>query len=179
MEESFLDKFEGRQNQQQYSGRHHSDVNGKKHQMPPTINLPDLPLVRMQERRGFESSEVTVSAMEKSTFERRRRTHGPTSLSLVNDATDQKIPSIIRPIPDETEEFNLKGSISGDQTDKEDGKRNTTGERVLVQHTGEKTNHRDRVKRSLEASLKPTELELAQRLQHSIRSRQRKSSRMR
>lgn len=139
--------------------------------MPPTINLPDLPLVRVQERRGFESSEVTVSAIEKSTFERRRRTHGGhTSLSLVNDATDQKIPSIIRPIPDETEEFNLKGSNSGDHTDKEDGNHKTAGDRILVQHTGEKTNLRDRVQRSLEANIKPTEYDLAQRLQHSIRS---------
>ena len=42
----------------------------------------------------------------------------------MNDATDQKIPRIIRPIPDEMEEFNLKGSISIDQTDKEDERDN-------------------------------------------------------
>ena len=87
----------------------------------------------------------------------------------MNDATDQKIPRIIRPIPDEMEEFNLKGSISVEQTDKEDYERgakdNAKGpsgnDRILVQHNGEKTNLQDRFKRSLEASFKPAELELA------------------
>jgi hypothetical protein len=37
----------------------------------------------------------------------------------VNDATDQKIPRVIHPIPDEMEEINLKGSISIEMSDKE------------------------------------------------------------
>jgi hypothetical protein len=85
---------------------------------------------------------------DRNTFEKRRRTHNNT-VGLQNDATDQKIPSIIRPIPDETEEFNLKGSISV-ETNKDrdrdyDNKGIRSGERILVQHNGDKTNLRDRV----------------------------------
>ena len=83
--------------------------------------MPDLPLVRIQEHRGFESPG---SAHDKNSFERRRRTAG--NLSLVNDATDQKIPPIIHSI-DEREEFNLKGSISSDNEAYV-----ASGERILV-----------------------------------------------
>ena len=74
--------------------------------------------MRVQERRGFESTSSTIEVpsspnYEKSAFERRRRTlQGSSAHNFMNDATDQKIPRIIRPIPDEMEEFNLKGSIS-------------------------------------------------------------------
>ena len=93
-----------------------------RHMLPQTINLPELPLVRVQERRGgFESTtstfDIPSSPIErKNNFEIRRRTNHTTNTvqSFVNDATDQKIPRIIRPIPDEMEEINMKGSISID-----------------------------------------------------------------
>ena len=74
--------------------------------------------------------------------------------NFVNDATDQKIPRIIRPIPDEMEEINMKGSISIDQTDKEEdgkavnaniGSAGKDTQRILVQHNGDKINLKDRV----------------------------------
>lgn len=169
VEESFLDKLD-------IAGRHNFTIQdpldkyGKnRHSLPQTINLPDLPLVRVQDRRHLDStnssSETINSAKERSNFERRRRTHNNTT-NMMNDATDQKIPSIdvIRPIPDETEEFNLKGSISvsvDNERDNNDHKGIRSGERILVQHNGEKTNLRDRVQRSLESSIKPAEMDLA------------------
>ena len=97
--------------------------------MPQTINLPDLPLVRVQDRRGFDSTTssietpMTAKDWNYSTFDKRRWTQATNSInkSLIdNSATDQKIPSIIRPIPDEMDELNLKGSVSFSGTDKED-----------------------------------------------------------
>ena len=93
---------------------------------------------------------------------------------LDNTATDQKIPSIIRPIPDEMEEINLKGSLSMSATDKDEAKGSLSarqGDRILVQHSGEKTNLKDRLKKSLEADLKPAERELAIKLQGQIKRR--------
>ena len=108
--------------------RRNSEINAR-HVLPQTINLPELPLVRVQERnRGFESTtstfDIPSSPKERrGNFDVRRRTHTVTTgntQSFVNDATDQKIPRIIRPIPDEMEEINMKGSISIDQTDREE-----------------------------------------------------------
>ena len=145
----------------------------------------------MQDRRfGFDSTTSSIgdigpsSISERSTFERRRRTNGSISLNrglLDNTATDQKIPSIIRPIPDEMEEINLKGSLSMSATDREDDRKGSlttrTGDRILVQHSGEKTNLKDRIQKSLEADLKPAERDLAFKLQGQIKRR--KDSRMR
>ena len=132
--------------------------------LPQTINLPELPLVRVQERRGgFESTTSTFDIPSspherRGHFETRRRTANHTTnvvQSFVNDATDQKIPRIIRPIPDEMEEINMKGSVSIDQTDREEegkaevkanlGSSGKETQRILVQHNGDKINLKDRV----------------------------------
>lgn len=113
--------------------------------MPQTINLPDLPLVRVQDRRGFDSTTssietpVTAKDWNYSTFDKRRWTQATNSInkSLIdNSATDQKIPSIIRPIPDEMEEINMKGSVSMssamDKSDGGDRKNGKQSDRILV-----------------------------------------------
>ena len=145
--------------------RRNGEVNAR-HMLPQTINLPELPLVRVQERHGgFESTTSTFDIpssprrdLSRNNFETRRRTVNHTingGQSFVNDATDQKIPRIIRPIPDEMEEINMKGSISIEQTDKEEegraavqaniGSAGKETQRILVQHNGDKINLKDRV----------------------------------
>ena len=85
-EESFLDRLD-------IAGRHRlgnlefpttekKNSARNNHQiLPQTINLPELPLVRVQDRRaGFDSTSSSIgditpaSHSERSTFERRRRT---------------------------------------------------------------------------------------------------------
>ena len=100
--------------------RRNGEINTR-HMLPQTINLPELPLVRVQERHGgFESTTSTFDIpssprrdFSRNNFEARRRTVNHTTngvQSFVNDATDQKIPRIIRPIPDEMEEINDRKS---------------------------------------------------------------------
>ena len=86
----------------------------------------------------------------------------------------------MRPV-DEMEELNLKGSVSmSSQMDKSEGADHKTAgrskDRILVQNSGDKTNLKDRLKKSLEADLKPAERDLAIRLQSQIKGR--KNSRM-
>jgi len=149
-EESFLDRLD-------IAGRHRLGSvdfnstdskngsvrkNNTHQQLPQTINLPDLPLVRVQDRRGFDSTNSSIEAPQSTgydrhsnTFEKRRWTHAAnTNRNLLdNNATDQKIPSIIRPIPDEMEEINLKGSVSmSSAMDKDEDKGVRASDRILV-----------------------------------------------
>lgn len=90
VEESFLDKLDiaGRQN---FSLIDTKDKSGRSGKLPQQINLPDLPLVRVQDRR-FDSSASSLESQpttrdKQNTFERRRRTHNHTT-NPTNDATD-------------------------------------------------------------------------------------------
>lgn len=71
----------------------------------------------------------------------------------------------------------MKGSVSFSATDKEDDRKGwpNSGERILVQHSGEKTNLKDRLQRSLEANLRPKERDLANKLQTQIKNRRKDS----
>ena len=103
----------------------YSELTPERHSMPNTINLPEMPLVRVQDRR-VDQFDSTLSSMgevpsasdtnDAASFRKRRRT-----LQHM-DSADQKIPGgHIAPI-DETEEFGLRGSISIDE-DQNNGKR--------------------------------------------------------
>ena len=92
-EESFLDRLDiaGRHklsNLEQFKASSVRDRSGSRKNtqvedisvMPTTINLPDLPLVRVQDRRGFDSTSSSIEASPStgngfnSTFEKRRWT---------------------------------------------------------------------------------------------------------
>ena len=94
-EESFLDRLD-------IAGRHRlgsidlSETSNRKSLLPDTINLPELSVVRVQDRRGgFDTTTSSIDIPpsilpERSSFERRRRTQaGSIGKGLIdNHATD-------------------------------------------------------------------------------------------
>lgn len=120
------------------------------------------------------TDSAKASLNSSNTFERKRRTISSTI--MMNSATDQKIPraSLIHPIPDEMEEFNLKNSISVTHTD------NEQESNKMGHHMGDKKNSpkptsslQNRVQRTLEtnSSRSPgVDSDLAAKMHSSMKS---------